>query len=76
MRIQPKDKLDYRRSRNQRYLKLKNSTTNQVDMVSIGSNLHRSWERTQLYTKEVPQVQKVIKWAVWQKISRLCTIGL
>ena len=53
--------MDYKRSRDSRHLKSKNSTINQVDMVSIGNNLHRSWERTQLYTKEVPQVQKVVE---------------
>jgi len=74
--VQPKDRLDHRKSKDLKHSKSKDSTTNQVDMVSIGNNLHRSWKRTQLYTKEIPQVQKVMEWIVWQKISRLCTMGL
>ena len=56
--------MDYRRSRNMRHLKSKSPITNQVDMVLIGNNLYRSWERTQLYTKEVSQVQEVVEWIV------------
>jgi len=76
MRIQPKDKLNYRRSRNSRHLKLKSSTANQVNMVSIGGNVCGNQKDTWQYTKEIPQVQEIVEWIVWQKISRLCTVGL
>ena len=53
--------MDYKRSKNHKHLKLENLITNQVDMVPIGNNIYGNWKETQLYTKEVPQVQEIME---------------